>query len=166
MRRLEKCTYFTSTIVGIALRKEKEHRKTGDTDRKKAPRTILDLQSLCVLTHETRLTENSSRMVSKPKRMDPSRRTRLRKEMPEGNCRSCASESKYRPKAHKGEVSLLTWRRSACCPVPAALRPSAGRRGCQKRRRPRRAALPSFFVSIFMKISQGFTKFSEIFGNS
>ena len=142
MRRLEKCTYFTSTIFGIALRKEKEHRKTGDTDRKKAPRTILDLQSLCVPTQETRLTENSSRMVSKPKRMDPSRRTRLRKEMPEGNCLSCASESKYRPKAHKGEVSLLTWRRSACCPVPAARRDSAGRRGCQKRRRPRRAALP------------------------
>ena len=62
VRRLEKCTYFTSTIVGIALRKEKEHRKTGDTDRKKAPRTILDLQSLCVPTQETRLTENSSRM--------------------------------------------------------------------------------------------------------
>ena len=35
-------------------------------------------------------------------------------------------------KPHKGEVSLLTWRRSACCPVPAALRNRAGRRGCQK----------------------------------
>ena len=52
MRRLEKCTYFTSTIFGIALRKEKEHRKTEDTYRKLAPRTILDMRSLNLITHE------------------------------------------------------------------------------------------------------------------
>ena len=52
MRRLEKCTYFTGTILGIALRKGKEHQKTEDTDRKIAPWTILYLQSLGLLTHE------------------------------------------------------------------------------------------------------------------